>query len=111
MPMTTNPKPASSTASAAAPATHAQRLGASPAVDQAVEAMVAELQAAQARITDVRPADPALAKPYADLLALAADVRGRGLLYPYIGSGLGNGALVELADASVKWDMICASAA
>lgn len=107
MPMTTNPKPASSTASAAAPATHAQRLGASPAVDQAVEAMVAELQAAQARITDVRPADPALAKPYADLLALAADVRGRGLLYPYIGSGLGNGALVELADASVKWDMIC----
>lgn len=34
-----------------------------------------------------------------------ADLRGRALLYPYIGSGLGRGALVELMDGSVKWDM------
>ena len=33
-------------------------------------------------------------------------LRGRPALYPYIGSGIGNGPLVELADGSVKWDMI-----
>src|SRR5438477_30555 len=33
-------------------------------------------------------------------------VRGGAIFYPYLGSGLGNGALVELADGSVKFDMI-----
>jgi len=109
MPMTTNPKPAASVPMdpATSSETNAQRLFASSAVDAAVQAMLNELRDCQSRITDIRPADPALAQAYAALLARAADVRGRGLLYPYVGSGLGNGALVELADASVKWDMIC----
>lgn len=41
-----------------------------------------------------------------DLLARLADVRGRPAMYASIGSGRGRGALVELADGSVKWDMI-----
>ena len=59
-----------------------------------------------AKITDVRPPRAELKVSYDALLKQAADVRGRGLLYPYLGSGIGNGALVELLDGSVKWDMI-----
>ncbi|QOJ00673.1 MAG: aminotransferase class III-fold pyridoxal phosphate-dependent enzyme [Phycisphaeraceae bacterium] len=81
-------------------------LRASPAVASAVAALVAEAKRHSARITDVRPADPGLKTEYEALMKRAAEVRGRGLLYPYIGSGVGHGALVELADGSVKWDMI-----
>ncbi len=88
-------------------ATQGQQLFSSPAVHAAVKAMVSELKARSATLTDVRPPNPALKESYEMLMERAAAVRGRGLLYPYIGSGLGNGALVELADGSVKWDMIC----
>ncbi len=83
-----------------------QQLRASPAVRAAVRALVDQVRAASAQITDVRPANPGLKESYDALMKRAAEVRGRGLLYPYIGSGLGNGALVELLDGSVKWDMI-----
>tara|TARA_B110000483_G_scaffold239806_1_gene319088 strand:+ start:316 stop:2013 length:1698 start_codon:yes stop_codon:yes gene_type:complete len=39
-------------------------------------------------------------------LTRAANLRGGALWYPYIGSGIGHGALVELADGSVKYDFI-----
>lgn len=39
-------------------------------------------------------------------IALMEHLRGFPLFYPYIGSGLGNGLLVELADGSVKYDLI-----
>jgi 4-aminobutyrate aminotransferase-like enzyme len=39
------------------------------------------------------------------LQEFAAD-RGGKLFYDYIGSGIGNGPLVELADGSVKYDFI-----
>jgi 4-aminobutyrate aminotransferase-like enzyme len=79
----------------------------SPAVHAAIRTIVDETRRASAQITDVRPANPALKEDYATLMARAAAVRGRGLLYPFVGSGAGNGALVELSDGSVKWDMIC----
>lgn len=44
---------------------------------------------------------------YAATLERFAELRGGALFYPYLGSGIGNGALVELADGSVKFDMIC----
>ena len=31
---------------------------------------------------------------------------GEGAAYPYVGSGIGRGPLVELVDGSVKWDLI-----
>ncbi|MGD9690643.1 MAG: aminotransferase class III-fold pyridoxal phosphate-dependent enzyme [Phycisphaerales bacterium] len=80
----------------------------SPVVRAAIEAIVAEVRARSAAITDVRgPVSPQATQDYEALMKRAADVRGRALLYPYLGSGAGNGALVELADGSVKWDMIC----
>lgn len=79
---------------------------ASPAVKAAIDTLVRENRAAAAALTDIRPPNPGLKTSYEHLMKRAADVRGRALLYPYLGSGLGNGPLVELADGSVKWDMI-----
>lgn len=76
------------------------------AVRAALQTLVGEVKAASAQLTDSRPGNPGLKESYEALMKRAADVRGRGLLYPFIGSGLGNGALVELLDGSVKWDMI-----
>ncbi|MDX2148925.1 MAG: aminotransferase class III-fold pyridoxal phosphate-dependent enzyme [Planctomycetota bacterium] len=86
--------------------THGAALRHRPGVRAAIDTLVNEVRAASSEITDVRPPNPGLKESYESLMARAAAVRGRGLLYPYLGSGLGNGALVELADGSVKWDMI-----
>ena len=43
---------------------------------------------------------------YAALLKSFKDARGSALWYDYVGSGLGRGPWVELADGSVKCDMI-----
>ncbi|MFG0326540.1 MAG: aminotransferase class III-fold pyridoxal phosphate-dependent enzyme [Phycisphaerales bacterium JB037] len=79
----------------------------SPAVRAAVDTILAELRAKQAKLTDIAPPRGELVESYNQLMDRASQTRGRGLYYPYLGSGLGNGALVELADGSVKWDMIC----
>jgi acetylornithine aminotransferase len=76
-------------------------------VDAAIATLVGEVRAKSAMITDARPPVAALKQTYDDLLARAAAVRGKPLLYPFLGSGVGNGPLVELADGSVKWDMVC----
>ncbi len=68
--------------------------------------MIHALDAATADLTEPRPPDPARAAVLGDLEARLADVRGRAGFYPAIGSGRGRGPLVELADGSVKWDMI-----
>lgn len=86
--------------------TSAQALHQSSAVNLAIASIIAELTEAQATITAVRPATDELSQSFEDCLARFGEMRGRGALYPYIGSGLGNGPLVELADGSVKWDMI-----
>ncbi|MCA9294396.1 MAG: aminotransferase class III-fold pyridoxal phosphate-dependent enzyme [Phycisphaerales bacterium] len=78
------------------------------ALNTHIKAIVADLQQQQAKITGVRgPRDDAAKLSYEALMDQAALFRGRPLLYPYIGSGLGNGPYVELADGSVKLDMIC----
>ncbi len=79
----------------------------SPAAQAAIEAILADLAARQAALTGVRPARDGGAATMESWLKRVADSRGRGAYYPYIGSGLGRGALVELVDGSVKWDMIC----
>lgn len=93
--------------SVAAGETHGARFADSAGVARGVEQIVQTLREHSAGITDVRGPKGELGESYEELMARAAAARGRGLLYPYIGSGLGNGALVELADGSVKWDMIC----
>lgn len=56
--------------------------------------------------TTVTAADPTLRPGYDQDLAELGALRGRGLFFPYLGSGLGRGAWVELGDGSVKLDFI-----
>ena len=83
-----------------------ESLARSPVVAEAIDVIVRELAGAQSSITAARPASPELAERYESFLARQAEAKGRPPLYPYVGSGLGNGPLVQLADGSVKWDMI-----
>lgn len=54
----------------------------------------------------IRPADPARAASYQEFLTQLNSLRGAPTYYPYLGSGFGAGALVELLDGSVKYDGI-----
>jgi len=68
-------------------------------LQQALEETKKEIQA-------VRKGDRRQKISYKQALESIGRVRGRPLYFPYIGSGVGNGALVELADGSVKYDFI-----
>ena len=46
----------------------------------------------------IRPAISSLKQKYDTLLKEFTEQRGANLWHPYLGSGIGNGALVELAD-------------
>ena len=86
--------------------TAAKTLAQSATVNDAIQSIIAELVEAQSGLVGARPATAELMQSYEDALAQYGELRGRAALYPYIGSGIGNGPLVELADGSVKWDMI-----
>lgn len=73
---------------------------------KAKELLLEIIQEKQAKITGIKPADPNLEVRYEELLKAFSLFRGSNLWYPYIGSGVGKGALVELLDGSVKYDMI-----
>ncbi|MGE3954851.1 MAG: aminotransferase class III-fold pyridoxal phosphate-dependent enzyme [Parachlamydiales bacterium] len=60
----------------------------------------------QGRVQAIRGPHPSLKEGYERLLERAKELRAAGLWYPYIGSGIGNGPFVELADGSVKLDLI-----
>ncbi len=93
----------------AAPATKSAQLHASPIVEQAIDRAIDEMRKVQSGINAVRPPlNEELAGRYRELLAQASEVRGKSkLFFDYHGSGLGNGPFVELADGSVKMDLIC----
>lgn len=77
-----------------------------PRIEQAKKLVEEALLEHRAKITSVKPADTELKATYEKLLDEFSNDRGGKLFYDYIGSGLGNGALVELADGSVKYDFI-----
>jgi acetylornithine/N-succinyldiaminopimelate aminotransferase len=60
----------------------------------------------QESIEGVKGADSELQALYEKELETIGSLRGGKLWYPYIGSGFGRGALVELRDGSVKYDFI-----
>ena len=84
----------------------ADQLQSDPRVAQARALLHQALADARARLTAIKPADPARKVTYDQTIAHFAKSRGGQLFYPYLGSGVGNGALVELADGSVKLDLI-----
>lgn len=84
----------------------AQTLLDDPRIAQAKTLIAQALADAQGRIDGTRPADPQRAQAFNEQLERFGQLRGGKLWYPYIGSGIGRGALVELTDGSVKYDMI-----
>lgn len=82
-------------------------LASNPAVRAAIDSILRELRSAQATITGARPPSREGAALMEAWMKRTAQVRGRPSFYPYAGTGLGRGALVQLIDGSVKWDMIC----
>jgi 4-aminobutyrate aminotransferase-like enzyme len=79
---------------------------ADPEVAAARRALLAALARHQAALDGVRPPDPERAVAYAEAIAALEGLRGGPLLLPFLASGIGHGPLVELADGSVKYDMI-----
>ena len=77
-----------------------------PRVREARELLDRALRDHRQCLRGVRPPRTELVSSYAATLERFAELRGGGLFFPYLGSGMGNGALVELADGSVKLDMI-----
>ncbi|MCZ6835478.1 MAG: aminotransferase class III-fold pyridoxal phosphate-dependent enzyme [Planctomycetota bacterium] len=84
----------------------AASLAENPAIAKAIDTIVAEVRESQASIIGVKPPQDDLIQSYEATLEQFAKNKGRGPYFPYLGSGVGNGPLVELADGSVKWDMI-----
>ncbi|MCB1113624.1 MAG: aminotransferase class III-fold pyridoxal phosphate-dependent enzyme [Chlamydiia bacterium] len=77
-----------------------------PDILKAQELIQAALHRHQKAFKGPKPADEALKVPYEKLLDEFKSLRGGALWYPYLGSGFGKGALVELLDGSVKYDFI-----
>jgi len=86
--------------------TIAQSFISDPRVAQAKALILESLAEHQERIVGVRPPDPELTVHYDEMLWEFGQMRGASLFFPYLGSGIGRGALVELADGSVKYDFI-----
>ena len=77
-----------------------------PRIEKAKALIEEALLEHSSKISGVKTADSALKESYKQLLEDFSVQRGGKLFYDYIGSGIGNGALVELADGSVKYDFI-----
>lgn len=84
----------------------ANELLSDPRYIQGKKLLLEVLSDTKAKINKISPAKNSLKKDYDTLIKEIASLRGSPLYYPYLGSGIGNGLLVELADGSVKYDMI-----
>lgn len=85
---------------------HVKSLLRDPRVASAKELLLAALREKQKEITAIRPPNPNLKQNYDVMLASFSEARGAPLWFPYLGSGIGNGPLVELLDGSIKYDFI-----
>jgi 4-aminobutyrate aminotransferase-like enzyme len=77
-----------------------------PTIEAGIDALVEQVMEHNRTITDVKASNPELADSFKTMIARCKAVKGNNLVYPSLGSGAGNGALVEMADGSVKWDML-----
>lgn len=77
-----------------------------PRVRQAKNLLTQALKDSQQGITGIKPPLAELRQTYAEIIQEFNQSRGGKLYFPYLGSGFGKGALVELLDGSIKYDMI-----
>jgi 4-aminobutyrate aminotransferase-like enzyme len=86
--------------------TQSYRLNSSSKTADLIERLAQEAESASRKIEDIRGPDEGRVAHNKALTEKIAQTRGRNLVYPFVGSGLGNGPLVELEDGSVKLDLI-----
>ena len=84
----------------------AEQLANDPRIAAARRMILEALAEAQSQIRTASPPATARVAQYQKQLDHFTALRGGKLFYPYLGSGLGRGPLVELADGSIKYDMI-----
>ena len=85
---------------------HLGKLRTDPRVAKAKKTLLEAVSKQQETLTGIRPPDPEL-KPYYDqALQTLTQCKGSPPWYPFIGSGIGKGVLVELLDGSVKYDFL-----
>jgi 4-aminobutyrate aminotransferase-like enzyme len=82
----------------------ADRLLNDPRVKEAKKLLLEALRDAKNQFHGIEA--PQHQEEHSKLLQEFASVRGTPLFFPYIGSGLGKGCLVELTDGSCKYDLI-----
>lgn len=75
-------------------------------IQSLIKSLVEEVGKINSQVQVVQGPQAAHADAAKNLLTHFGAVRGRPLHYPYIGTGAGNGAYVELEDGSVKLDLI-----
>ena len=85
---------------------YGNRLFKNAKIAQAKQLLLAAVAEENQKITGIKAADSNLTQNYEELLNELSACRGGKVRYPYIGSGIGKGALVELCDGSVKYDFI-----
>lgn len=83
-----------------------ESLQSDPRLLKAKQALLDIVSEYQEKLTEPKPADPGRLVQYQELLTSLNKLRGAPTFYPYLGSGFGHGALVELLDGSVKYDCI-----
>lgn len=86
--------------------TRAERFFTDARVLKAREMIQEALVDHQTDLSGISPPLSDLKKSYEETLENLYRLRGADLFYPYLGSGFGRGVLVELADGSVKYDLI-----
>ena len=84
----------------------ADKLNNDPRLAEAKKLILAAVAEHQETLVSVRPPRPELAANYEQQLDQFGAIRGGKTFFPYLGSGIGNGPFVELADGSVKLDLI-----
>ena len=84
----------------------AEQFNSDPRVLQAKQLILEALADTGNQMTGILSGRADLVNDYQNLLERFGVLRGNSLYYPYLGSGFGKGALVELADGSVKYDFI-----
>tara|TARA_R110002096_G_scaffold16106_11_gene55014 strand:- start:1872 stop:3254 length:1383 start_codon:yes stop_codon:yes gene_type:complete len=84
----------------------ADKLQQDPRVVAAKQTLLEAVREHSTAITGPKPPDPKHTAQFRAQSEESNDVRGRGLALPYLASGIGNGAWVELTDGSVKLDFI-----
>lgn len=68
--------------------------------------LIQSIQQEISKIKEPKPANPEMKQKYDEMLKAIETHRGRELFYKLCPSGAGNGPFVELADGSIKYDLI-----